>query len=158
MLLSVERHFAGASAFHIPGATLLHRNGLGQAVLPASRNMCRRTIGVPQELGRSCRFLGPSRSEIPGDQLQASTGHSSVEERKERVQARYRQAKETKRGGTGGRKSQHPHSTYEAGELVPRDPVEGRNNRKGVPDVGPWAGKHVRGFVLGTTCHRHDPG
>ena len=30
-----------------------------------------------------------------------------------------------------------PHSTDEAGELVPQDPVEGRKNRKGVPDVGP---------------------
>jgi len=36
MLLSVERPFVGAFAFHIPGATLLHRNGLVQAVLPAS--------------------------------------------------------------------------------------------------------------------------
>ena len=49
-------------------------------------------------------------------------------------------------------------STDEAGELVPLDPVEGRKNRKGVPDVGPWAGKYVRGFVLGITYHRHDPG
>ena len=33
--------------------------GLVQAVLPASDwNMCKRTIGVPQELARSCRFLG----------------------------------------------------------------------------------------------------
>jgi len=158
MLLSVERPFVGAFVVRPAGAMLLLRIGLGQAVLPASRNMCRRTIGVPQELGRSCRFLGQPRPEIPGDQLQAPTVHSSVEERKERVQPRYRQAKETKRGGTGGRKSQHPHSTYEAGELVPRDPVEGRKNRKGVPDVGPWAGQHARGFVLGTTCHRHDPG
>ena len=58
----------------------------------------------------------------------------------------------------GGRASQHPHSTDEAGELVPQDPVEGRKNRKGVPDVGTWAGNYVRGFVLGTTYHRHDPG
>ncbi len=58
MLLSVERPIVGAFAFHIPGATLLHCNGLVQAVLPASKNMCKRTIGVPQELGRSCRFLG----------------------------------------------------------------------------------------------------
>ncbi|NIS79278.1 MAG: hypothetical protein GTO14_03450 [Anaerolineales bacterium] len=33
--------------------------GLVQAVLPASVwNMCKRTIEVPQELGRSCCFLG----------------------------------------------------------------------------------------------------
>ena len=36
MLLSVERPFVGAFAFHIPGATLLHCSGLVQAVLPAS--------------------------------------------------------------------------------------------------------------------------
>ena len=40
----------------------------------------------------------------------------------------------------GGRASQHLHSTDEAGELVPQDPVEGRKNRKGVPDVGPGPG------------------
>jgi hypothetical protein len=46
-----------------------------------------------------------SRLELPGDQLQASAAHSSVEERTQRVQPRYRQAKETKCGGTGGGKS-----------------------------------------------------
>ena len=58
MLLSVERHVAGAVVVRPAGATLLLRTGLGQAVLPASRNLCRRTIGVPQELARSCRLLG----------------------------------------------------------------------------------------------------
>ena len=59
MLLSFERPFVGAFAFVVPRATLLHRNGLVRAVLPESdRNMCKRTIGVPQELGRSCCFLG----------------------------------------------------------------------------------------------------
>ena len=58
MLLSFERTiFAGAFAFVIVGATLLYLNGLVQAVLPESKNMCKRTIGVPQELGRSCRLL-----------------------------------------------------------------------------------------------------
>ena len=99
-----------------------------------------------------------SRLELPGDQLQASAVHSSAGERKQRVEPRYRQAKVTKRGGMDGRKSQHPRSTDEAGELVPRDPVEERKNRKGVPDVGTWAGNYVRGFVLGNTYHRHDPG
>ena len=57
MLLSVERPFVGASAVHIPGATLLHRIGLVPAVLPASTEHGKRTLGVPQELGRSCRSL-----------------------------------------------------------------------------------------------------
>ena len=84
MLLSFERPFVGASAFEIPGAMLRHRNGLVPAVLPESDgNMCKRTVGVPQELGRSCRLLGDSRPESPGDQLQASAAHSAAEERTE---------------------------------------------------------------------------
>ena len=58
MLLSFERLIVGAFAFLIPRAMLLLHTGLVQAVLPESKNMCKRTIGVPQELGRSCRFLG----------------------------------------------------------------------------------------------------
>jgi hypothetical protein len=58
MLLSVERPFVGAFAFHIPGATLLHRKGLVRAVLPASTEHGERAIGVHQELGSSCRLLG----------------------------------------------------------------------------------------------------
>src|SRR5262249_14987504 len=57
MLLSVERPFVGAFAFRIPGAALLHRNGLVRAVLPASTEHGERTLGVLQEPGRSCRFL-----------------------------------------------------------------------------------------------------
>jgi hypothetical protein len=57
MLWSVERPFAGASAFHIPGATLRHCSGLVTAVLPASTEHGKRTIGVPREPGRSCRLL-----------------------------------------------------------------------------------------------------
>src|SRR6516162_10044938 len=61
MLLSVERPFAGAFALRSPGATLLHRSGPVPAVLPASTEHGERTLGVPQELARSCRFL----SELP---------------------------------------------------------------------------------------------
>ena len=106
MLLSFERPFVGAFAFVVPRAMLLHRNGLVLAVLPESDwIMCKRTIGVPQELGRSCCFLGNNRMEIPGYQLQALAAHSSAEEQTQRVQPRYRQTKETKCGGMDGRKS-----------------------------------------------------
>jgi hypothetical protein len=82
MLLSVEIPLVGAFDFRLPRATLLHRNGLVQTVLPASDwNMCKRTIGVPQELGRSCCLLGKSRLEPPGEQLQVSAAHSSAGER-----------------------------------------------------------------------------
>jgi len=43
-------------------------------------------------------LLGNSRLEIPGYQLQALAVHSSARERNQRVQPRYRQAKETKCG------------------------------------------------------------
>ena len=46
-----------------------------------------------------------SRPELPGDQLQAPAAHSSAGERKQRVTPRYRQAKETKCGEMGSRKS-----------------------------------------------------
>ena len=106
MLLSVERPFVGAFAFDIPRATLLHRNGLVQAVLPASTGTCANgQLGFPRNLGDPVVSSATSRLEIPGDQLQASAAHSSVEERTQRVQPRYRQAKETKCGGMGGRKS-----------------------------------------------------
>jgi hypothetical protein len=49
LLWSVERPFAGASAFHIPGATLRHRTGLVFAVLPASTEQGKRAIGVFKE-------------------------------------------------------------------------------------------------------------
>jgi len=52
MRLSFERPFVGAFAFVVPGAMLLHRNGLVRVVLPESDwNMCKRTIGVPRNLG-----------------------------------------------------------------------------------------------------------
>ncbi len=56
-------------------------------------------------LGESYMLLGSSRLETPGYQLQALAAHSSARERKQRVTPRYRQAKETKCGETGSRKS-----------------------------------------------------
>jgi hypothetical protein len=101
MLLSSERPFVGASAFCIPGATLLCRNGLTQVVPPESDwNMANGSLRFPRNLGEPCLLLGESRAEIPGYQLQALTVHSSVRERTQRVKPRYRQAKETKCGGT----------------------------------------------------------
>ena len=94
MLLSVERPFAGAFAVRIPGAALLYRNGLVRAVLPASTEHGERTLGVPQEPGRSCRFLG----EIPaGDTGLTTPGLSGALVR--------RGAKRTSgRGGTAKRR------------------------------------------------------
>ncbi len=107
MLLSFERTIiVGAFAFVIVGATLLHLNGLVQAVLPESKNMCKRTTGVPQELGRSCRFLdtipaGGTGLPTPGSGGGTRPPGSETNE----YQSRYRQAKATKRGGMNGGKS-----------------------------------------------------
>jgi hypothetical protein len=62
MLLSVERPFVGASAFCIPGATSLRRNGLAQAVLPESDwNMANGQRRFPRNLGESyfCSSANP---------------------------------------------------------------------------------------------------
>src|SRR6185369_12602576 len=106
MLWSVERPFVGASAFHIPGATLRHRTGLVSAVLPASTEQGKRTLGVLQELGRSCRLLrdipaGATGLPTPG--LGGTLVRRGAKRTSER--GRYRQAKATKCGGMGGRKS-----------------------------------------------------
>src|SRR6516162_2634557 len=106
MLLSVERPFVGASAVHIPGATLLHLTGLVTAVLPASTEQGKRTIEVPQELGRSCRFL----SDTPGRSYRVTNSRPRRRTRPPGSEPnewtlRYRQAKATKCGGTGGRES-----------------------------------------------------
>src|SRR4051812_34674469 len=87
MLLSAERPFVGASAFHIPGAMLLHCTGLVSAVLPASTEHGKRIWGFPRNLGDPVVSSAQSRPELPGDQLRASAAHSSAGERKERVNA-----------------------------------------------------------------------
>src|SRR5262249_16882626 len=106
MLWSVERPFVGASAFHIPGATLPHRNGLVTAVLPASTEHGKRTLGVPQELGRSCRSLSASPAGDTGSPT-PGPGGALVRQGANRTSGtlRYCQTKATKCGRTGGRMS-----------------------------------------------------
>ena len=58
-----------------------------------------------RNLGDPAASAVNTRPEIPGYQLQALAAHSSTKERKERVTPRYRQAKETKCGEMGSRKS-----------------------------------------------------
>src|SRR5436189_4530283 len=106
MLLSVERPIVGALAAPKPGATLLHLTGLVTAVLPASTEHGKRAIVVPQELGRSCRLLSanPGRSyRVTNSRPRRRTRPPGSE--KNEWTRRYRQAKATKRGGTGGRMS-----------------------------------------------------
>src|SRR6516164_11829404 len=100
MLLSVERPFVGALAFRIPGAALLHRNGLVRAVLPASTEHGERTLGVPQELARSCRFL----SELPAGDTGITTpglGGALVRRGANRTSKRGGTAKRRQRSAAG---------------------------------------------------------
>ena len=73
MLLSSEiPNSQGAFVFVIAGAMLLLLIGLVQAVLPESKNMSKRTIGLSKNLGGPAVSSANSRPELPGEQLQAS--------------------------------------------------------------------------------------
>lgn len=86
MLLSFERPFVGAFAVDWPGATLLHLHGLVSAVLPESDGSCANgQSGFSRNLGGPVVSSAKFRMEIPGDQLQAPTAHSSAGERTQRV-------------------------------------------------------------------------
>src|SRR6266850_2454063 len=121
-------------------------------VLVRCQQSCRRrlntsewTMEIPQELARSCRFL----SENPGRRYRVTnsgpwrcTRPPGSEE--SACSLRYRQAKVTKCGGRGGRKSSRLDSTHEAGEPPPREPVEGSE----ASDYGTAFEKHDEGIEL----------
>lgn len=92
--------------------------------------------GSPGTWENPVRSSANSRLETPGDQLRALAAHSSAGERNPRVHPRYRQAKETKRGGmAAGRRSalivllkqgNSPRRTlWREAKCRPADPVEG---------------------------------
>ena len=118
----------------------------------------KRIARFPRNLGEPCSLLGEFPAGATGLPTPGSGGSLVCQRAKTTSQSEVPSNEGNEVRREGGRASQHPHSTDEAGEPVPRDPVEGRKNRKGVPDGGTSAGNYVRGFVLGTTYHRHDPG
>jgi len=99
---------------------------------------------VPWERERSCRFrpknpvLGCTGDPRPGRWVRVVC---RPPERKDRRQRRYRQAKATKCGGKGGRKSQCPGSTEEAGEF---GPAETRWREAGHQAMDPVGGNRAR--------------
>jgi hypothetical protein len=106
MLLSVERPFVGAFAFRIPGAVLLHRNGLVRAVLPTSTEDEQTDHwGSPG----TCEILSfPWRNpgweyRVTNPRLRRRTRPPGSE--KNELRRSYRRTKATKRGGTVGTKS-----------------------------------------------------
>ncbi len=126
MLLSFVSPIVGASAVCIPGATLLRRNGLALAVLPESEwNMANGQPRFPRNLGEPCSLLGEFRLETPDYQLQALTVHSSVKEQTQRVNPRYRQAKETKCDGKAAGRHSVLILPLKLANFTPLEPVEG---------------------------------
>ena len=112
-------------AFVVPctGATRAFRNWSGTHRPAGVGEHGQTGMGVPQELGSSCRLHGSQ----PGRGYRATNPRLAVATRSDGGSERcvipwYRQVKETKCGGKGGRKSQCLDSTEEAGELGPRGP------------------------------------
>ena len=101
MLLSVERPLVGAFAFRSPRATLLHS-------MVWCKQSCRRRFGTcangqsrfPRNLGEPCSLLGEFPVGDTGLPTPGPGGALVREGAKQRVHPRYRQAKETKCGGT----------------------------------------------------------
>ncbi len=82
-------------------------------------------IGVPQELGSSCRLHGKRPGwgyRVTNPRPAAPRWVAAGETLARPTQPWYRQTKATKCGGRGGRKSQCLGSTEESGELGPRGP------------------------------------
>ena len=155
MLLSVERPFVGASAVRIPGATLLHRNGLVPAVLPASTEHGKRTIEVPQEPGRSCRFL----SELPAGDTGITTpgfGGALVRRGAKRTSGRGGTAKRRQRSAAGRAAGSH------SALIVPAKLANGSRPEPGegseASDQGTALGKHDECFEIRQPCLRNRSG
>ncbi len=122
MLLSVERPNRRSLCLSMTRGHAAALYGLVQAVLPASVwNMADGLLRFPKNLGDPVASSATSRLETPGYQLRALAAHSSARERKQRVQPRYHQTKETKCGGMGGRDSEHLIVPLKPGNPIPRE-------------------------------------
>ena len=155
MLLSVERPFVGAFAVHIPRAMLLHCIGLVQAVLPASRNMRKRTMVVPQELGRSSSFP----RQIPGWRYRVTNSRPRRRTRppgSEKNECNRGTAKRRQRSAVGwaaGSQSVLIVPTKLANSTL-LEPVEGCET----PDHGTVFEKHDECIEIRQTCPRNRNG
>ena len=155
MLLSVERPFVGAFAVHIPRATLLLRNGLVQAVLPASTRTCANgQSGFPRNLGDPVVSSATSRLELPGDQLQASAAHSSAgSERNECTRGTAKRRQRSAAGWAAGSQSVLIVPMKLANSTQP-EPVEGSETS----DHGTVIEKHDECIEIRQTCPRNRNG
>ena len=155
MILSFLSPIVGASAFCIPGATLRRRNGLTQAVLPESDwKMANGSLMFPRNLGEPCSLLGESRTERPGQQHQALSVHSSGRERNERVEPRYRQAKETQRGGMAAGRHSVLIVPMKLANFTQLEPMEGSETS----NHGTVTEKHGECIEIRKACPRNSSG
>ncbi len=101
MLLSVDRPNRGSlCTWAFKGhAAALQWSGASSPAGVGLEHVQTDNRGSPGTWENPVRSSANPRSEIPGYQLQALAAHSSARERKQRVQPRYRQTKETKCGG-----------------------------------------------------------
>ena len=136
MLLNSEMTLlVGAFVLQEAGATRAFRNGLERLGRPGSENMCKREWGFPRNLGDPVVSTeafpeGDTGRTTPGPTTAARSRRGS----ETCVIPWHRQAKETKCGGTNGRKSQCLDSTEEPGEQTPvRTPRrEARHREHGI--------------------------
>jgi hypothetical protein len=89
------------------------------------------TWGFPRNLGDLFASASTNREGHPMKQSRPGSRALAVPGSEARVQARYRRAKGTKRGGTGGQVSEHPILPRKRGNAPERTPW-----REG--DAGPW--------------------
>ena len=143
MLLNPEiNEVVGAFVVQTSGATRTLHNWSGTYRPAGVGEHVQTGIGVPQELGRSCRFHG----RIPGRGYRVTNPRPDAAARsgggsETCVIPWYRQVKETKRGGRDDRKSQCLDSTGEAGKQTPvRTPGREARHREHGLVVGTYDG------------------
>ena len=96
----------GAFVVPLAGATRPLCFGQWRAVRPGSENMCKRVLGFPRNLGDPVVSMEEIPDGIPAEQPQARCwAFGGGRNENSRTFPWYRQAKATKCGGTGGRKS-----------------------------------------------------
>jgi hypothetical protein len=110
--------------------------------------------GSPGTWENPVRSSANSRLEIPGHQLQALAAHSSARERKQRVQPRYRQAKETKCGGMAAGRHSVLIVPMKLANSTQLEPVE----ESEAPIHGPVFEKHDECLEIRQSCPRNRNG
>jgi hypothetical protein len=95
------------------------------AVLPESKSMCKRNIGIAQELERSCRLLEkkPVGNRLNNSRLRTVALDRVKSETTCAIEVSPSEGNEVRREGQ--QEVTVPDSTVEAGEHFPVDPVEG---------------------------------